>query len=126
MKFHLSITKALVSTLFVFGFVVPAIAEHTPITHPAVNQHIVDWSDEFEQTSQSNAMKTDFSEPEPIMEYTSKHMPTAHEGPVVDWWDEFEYHSSQKPESETAMTSKVATSPDLLDEYWDWESWQSM
>ncbi len=126
MKFHLTITKALVSSLFVFGFVLPATAEHTPKPEPAVNQQIVDWSDEFDQISHSSEMKTDRPETETIMKYTSKHMSTMHEGPVVDWWEEFEYHSSQKPESETSMTSKVMSSLDSVDEYWDWESWQSM
>jgi len=126
MKFHLTFTKIFFVSLFVLGFVLPVTAEHVPQPYKSLDNNIVDWSDEFDQTSYSMPMKTDLSGSTNFSSSALKTMPNTLEGPVVDWWDEFEYQGSEKPASETKTASKAMSSEGGLDEYWDWEAWQSM
>ncbi|MGB0910236.1 MAG: hypothetical protein ACPGYT_07725 [Nitrospirales bacterium] len=127
MKLYVPITKALVISACVLGSVLPAMAEQSLQSYHSWNtNNIVDWADEFEQTSHSTSVKTEMSVPKTSTEYALEKMPNMQNGPVVDWWDEFEYQASSKPASATTMTSKAMSPERALDEFWDWESLQSM
>ena len=126
MKFHLSFTKALVTLLFVLGFVLPATAEHTPPSASSLNHNIVDWWDEFDEDTYLNPAKSGMSDRKQPTNYAQDKMPHSQNQVVIDWWDEFEYQVPQDYASETPMTSKAQNSKQVLDEVWDWESWQSI
>ena len=98
MKFPLTITKFLVVGMFLLGFVLPVSAEQVPQPYKSFNNNnVVDWWDEFEDTSHAVPVNID------------KAGLTGHvyNGTVIDWWDEFDSDDIQLVSTNDKIGSKL-------------------